>query len=259
MTPSKPACSASTVKATTSDGGKRSSIAAYPTRARLPAIRSPSYILHFWRVFHPSATVEAWKTLQKSTPPNSRRPDARRPGHPLIGWPGPSGRNGRSVTVTVAGVVFLVLGLADHQRLGREQQARDRCGVGDGRARHLDRVEDALLQQVAVLTGHRVVALPSRTGLHAGDDDVAVLARVLRDPAQRLDEGAAHDVDTGRLVAGPAEVVLERRPGVHQGGTATGDDALLDGCTGRRHGVLDAVLALLELDLGGRTDLDDAD
>src|SRR5690606_19531526 len=39
----------------------------------------------------------------------------------------------------------------------------------------------------------------------------------------------------------------------------TGDDALLDGCLRVADGVLDAVLALLELDLGGRTRLDDGD
>ena len=44
-----------------------------------------------------------------------------------------------------------------------------------------------------------------------------------------------------------------------QGGAAAGDDALLDGRTGGRQGVLDAVLLLLELDLGGRADLDDGD
>ena len=37
----------------------------------------------------------------------------------------------------------------------------------------------------------------------------------------------------------------------------TGDDALLDGRLRVANGVLDAVLALLELDLGGRADLDD--
>src|SRR6185312_3221754 len=37
----------------------------------------------------------------------------------------------------------------------------------------------------------------------------------------------------------------------------TGDDALLDGGLRVANGVLDAVLALLELDLGGRADLDD--
>ncbi len=39
----------------------------------------------------------------------------------------------------------------------------------------------------------------------------------------------------------------------------SGQEALLDGGLGVAHGVLDAVLALLELDLGGRPDLDDHD
>ena len=40
---------------------------------------------------------------------------------------------------------------------------------------------------------------------------------------------------------------------------ATGDDALFDRSARRRDGVLDAVLLLLELNLGVGTDLDDAD
>ena len=44
-----------------------------------------------------------------------------------------------------------------------------------------------------------------------------------------------------------------------EGGAATGDDALLDRGARRGDGVLDAVLLLLELDLGVRADLDDAD
>ena len=43
---------------------------------------------------------------------------------------------------------------------------------------------------------------------------------------------------------------------MHQRHTATGHDALLYRRPGRRHGVLDAALALLELGLGGRADLD---
>ena len=46
-------------------------------------------------------------------------------------------------------------------------------------------------------------------------------------------------------------------PGPEQGGAAAGDDALLDGGPGGGQGVLDAVLLLLELDLGGGADLDD--
>ena len=49
------------------------------------------------------------------------------------------------------------------------------------------------------------------------------------------------------------------RDGVDERGAAAGDDALLDRRAGRRDGVLDAVLALLELDLGGRADADHAD
>ncbi len=100
------------------------------------------------------------------------------------------------------------------------------------------------------------------TGLQLRDlvgDDVALEARVLGDPAQRLGERLADDRDTGRLVAGQAQAAVQHLLGVHEGGAATGDDALLDRRAGRRDGVLQTVLALLELHLGGGADLDDAD
>ena len=53
--------------------------------------------------------------------------------------------------------------------------------------------------------------------------------------------------------------LVERRDGLQERGAAAGDEALLDGRAGRRERVLDAVLLLLELDLGGRADLDDGD
>ena len=46
---------------------------------------------------------------------------------------------------------------------------------------------------------------------------------------------------------------------LEQGHAAAGDEALLDGRAGRRERVLDAVLLLLELDLGRGADLDDGD
>ena len=61
----------------------------------------------------------------------------------------------------------------------------------------------------------------------------------------------------GRLVAGQVELVERGLAGLHQRDATTGDDALLDGGLRVANGVLDAVLALLELDLGGRADLDD--
>lgn len=42
-----------------------------------------------------------------------------------------------------------------------------------------------------------------------------------------------------------------------QSGTAARDHAFLDRGLGRMHGILDAVLALLDLDVGGDADLDD--
>ena len=56
-----------------------------------------------------------------------------------------------------------------------------------------------------------------------------------------------------------ASMRIERRERVHERHAAAGDDALFDGRARRLQRVLDAVLLLLELDLGGRADLDDGD
>ena len=45
--------------------------------------------------------------------------------------------------------------------------------------------------------------------------------------------------------------------GIEQRHAAAGDDAFLDRGAGRVHGVVDAILALLHLDLGGAADPDD--
>src|SRR3569833_3763686 len=69
-----------------------------------------------------------------------------------------------SVTVTVAVTagrgVGLLFRLVRAQRLGGEEHARDRRGVGDRRAGPLTRVEDALGDQVAELAGGGVEAVP---------------------------------------------------------------------------------------------------
>src|SRR5207237_2674005 len=61
----------------------------------------------------------------------------------------------------------------------------------------------------------------------------------------------------GRLVADQVQLVERGLAGLNQRDATTGDDALLDGRLRVANGVLDAVLALLQLDLGGRADLDD--
>ena len=66
-----------------------------------------------------------------------------------------------------------------------------------------------------------------------------------------------HDRGTSGLVAVELELLERRRRGLEQRHATAGDDALFDGRLGVANGVLDAVLALLQLDLGGRADLDD--
>src|SRR4051812_2709830 len=167
------------------------------------------------------------------------------------------GSVGVAVTVPRGGRLFLFL-LLDDQGLGRQEQGGDGGGVLQGGAGDLDRVDDAGLDQVAVLAGGGVEALALLELGHLGGDDVALKAGVLGDPAQRLDGGAADDRDTRGLVAGLVEVALEDLDGVDQGGATTGDDALLDRGAGRGDGVLQTVLLLLQLHLGGGADLDHA-
>src|SRR5690606_30046908 len=166
---------------------------------------------------------------------------------------GPSYRACRSVVVTVLGVLGR---LVHHEGLGGEQHGGDRRGVGQRRAGHLDRVEDALGQQVTVLAGRGVVALTGLADL--GADDLTGLAAVASDPLQRGVGTLADDPDADGLVAGQLQVLVQDADRVDERRAAAGDDALLDGRAGGRHRVLDAVLLLLELDLGGRADPDDA-
>src|SRR5690606_13602224 len=84
----------------------------------------------------------------------------------------------------------------------------------------------------------------------------ALEAGVDGDLLQRGLQRDAHGVGAGRLVTLELQL-LEDLGGLQQGHATTGDDALLDGRLGVAAGVLDAVLALLELDIGGGTALDD--
>src|SRR5690606_34061388 len=100
-------------------------------------------------------------------------------------------------------------------------------------------------------------AVALRQGLDLLHHDATLETRVLRDLLERALDGHLDDVGAGRLVALELEA-LERGLGrLEQGHATTGDDALLDGGLGVTHRVLDAVLALLELDLGGSAGLYD--
>ena len=89
------------------------------------------------------------------------------------------------------------------------------------------------------------------------DHDSAVFTGVGGDPEQRGRQGVREDVHAQRHVTGDRLAQrLQRRTHLDQSATAAGHDALLDRGLGRRHRILDAMLALLERGLGGRADLD---
>src|SRR6056297_3285486 len=150
--------------------------------------------------------------------------------------------------------------LVDDDHFGREEQRRDRGGVLQGRTGHLGGVDHTDLHQVLVVTGGGVVALAARQLTHPGEHDPALGAGVLGDLLERTFERCRHQPGTRLLVALQAVGDLQHRLlGTQQGDAASGDDAFLDGGLGGGHRVLDAVLLLLELHLGGGADLQHGD
>src|SRR5690606_29762080 len=153
----------------------------------------------------------------------------------------------------------LLLRLVGHDGLGGEEQAGDRGSGPQGGARHLDRVGDTGREQVLERAGLGVEAVAGGQVADPLCHDAALEAGVDGDLLERGVDRDADDVRTGRLVTLQLEAVEGVLGGLDEGDATTGDDALLLGGLGVADGVLDAVLALLELDLGGRTRLDDGD
>src|SRR3954454_20434958 len=142
--------------------------------------------------------------------------------------------------------------------LRREDVLRDRGGVLQRRARDHGRVDDALGDEVDDLAARRVQALALLRLANVVDDDRALEARVVRDLAERLLERAEDDAGAGALVI-LVGVGVDGARRAQERDAATGHDALLERRAGRLQGVLDAVLLLLHLRLGGRADLHDGD
>src|ERR671912_188109 len=91
-------------------------------------------------------------------------------------------------------------------------------------------------------------------------NSAAIEAGVLGDLLERGGQRPGDDPRTGGFVS--LELLgdtLDRRQRAHQGDATAGHDALFDRGLGGRHRVLDAVLLLLELDLGGSADLEHGD
>ena len=152
---------------------------------------------------------------------------------------------------------LLLRRLRDHG-LGRDHETGDRCGVLQRDAHDLGRVDDAGAQHVDILLGLGVEAESLRLVLeHLADDDRTLHARILGDLADRGLKRPEHDVDAGLDVCIVAAELADRRLGAQQRDAAAGHDAFLDRRLGRVHRVVDAVLLLLDLDLGRTADADD--
>src|SRR5437016_3085939 len=142
------------------------------------------------------------------------------------------------------------------ERLGRQQQRRDRRCILQRHPLDLGRVDDPRLHHVDVLHALRVVAaVRRRLALHLLDDHAPLGTRVLDDLADRLPERPRHHPGAHFLVA-LGHYPVDSLGRAQQRHAAARDDALLDGRSRRIQRVLDARLLLLHRRLGGRPDLD---
>src|SRR5262249_3198675 len=164
----------------------------------------------------------------------------------------PAGSPRLEVHVTAAGSgrSLLLLRLLHDDGLGREEQTSDGGRILNRRARHLRRVDDPGLEHVDVIARRSVQAVTCVQTTHLLDHHAALEAGVDGDLLERLLERTAHDARACGLVARQLELLEGVLAGLEQGDAATGDHTLLDGGLGVPHSVLDAVLALLQLDLG---------
>src|ERR1017187_10162877 len=151
---------------------------------------------------------------------------------------------------------LLLRNLGDH-RLGGDQEPGDRRRALDRTPHDLGRVDDALADEVAVLAGLRVEAPVVLVLLQdLADNDRAVFAGIGRDLARRSLDRLADDVDAVLLVFVGDLHPLEGLGGAQQRDAAARQDAFLDRGAGGMHRVIDAILALLHLDLGSAADAD---
>ena len=165
----------------------------------------------------------------------------------------------RLVLVTVTGVSrLLFLWLFHHGGLGGKNHAGHGGGVDHGGVGDLHRIDNAVIDEVAVLEGIGVEAFTVGHLGNAGDDDSTVEASVFSDPVGRAGQRAGDGEDADlRLTLEALGEGLEFLGNLDQHGAAAGDDALFDGRAGRVDGVFDAQLTLVDLGLGSRTNADD--
>src|ERR1700674_1576250 len=97
------------------------------------------------------------------------------------------------------GMLFVLRSLGNHH-LGRQQQARDGCGVLQRKPRDLRWIKNALFEHVAELTGRRVIAVGTLAGFHLVQDDRRILAGILNDISQGLFDRSSENTDADGLI-----------------------------------------------------------
>src|SRR5699024_5565098 len=125
-------------------------------------------------------------------------------------------------------------------------------GTGD-----LNRIGNAGSQQVFVVAGRGVEAVPSFETADVFGNDAAFIASVDSNLLQRRLDSNLDDVGTGGLVVFQGQGSKCLIASLHQRHAATCDDALFNSSLGVAHGIFDAVLAFLQLDLGRGTGTND--
>src|SRR6266853_4633983 len=154
------------------------------------------------------------------------------------------------------GPSFLLRPFGDHGFRG-DQKPGDRRRILQRRPHNLGRIDDALGDEIDVLAVLGVEAVRVLVLLEdLADDDRPVFARIDGDLACRPGERLSHDVDAGFLVVVLRAYLLQYLGGAQECDAAAWQDAFLDCGPGGVHRVVDAILALLHLDLGGPTDAD---
>src|SRR3984957_3662380 len=153
-------------------------------------------------------------------------------------------------------LLLVFLDLRD-ERFRREHQAGNRSRVLQRETGNLGWVNNAHLHHVAVLPGFRVetVVLFLRLA-DLADHHSAFSSGVVRDLAGWLFKSAPHDADANSFVILELQLV-DRRDAAQQRGASAGNNAFLDGCAGRVHGIFDASLFFLQLGFSCRAHLDD--
>src|SRR6218665_3123979 len=150
-----------------------------------------------------------------------------------------------------------LFGLVCHNRFRREEKPRDGCRVLQRRPGHLGRINNALRNEVSVLAGRGVETMTCGKLRNPVGNNTRLEARVESDLLERSFDGNLDDIRTRCLISGELEPLECNRTGLDECNTATRNNSLFHGRLRVTNSVLNAVLPLLELDLGRSTRLDD--